>query len=268
MCPRHYSDPNASPVTDRRVSTIKADPTAQARLLDLQSVDTRLSQLQHRRTSLPEHAQIVTLTAEARALSQDLIAAQTAVSDLDLEQSKAESDLQPVRDRLARNQQRIADGTVADPKALSGLVEEVEHLKRRISTLEDIELDVMQRLEDAGTAQATLTQRSARLGEQLAEVTATRDQQVAAIDSDARETTAERARVADGVPADLLTSYDKIRAGHGGVGAAALTQRRCTGCQLQLNPTDLQRYAAAAADEVLRCEECSRILIRTADSGI
>lgn len=250
------------------MSPIKADPTAQARLLDLQAVDTRLTQLLHRRKSLPEHAQIATLKTELRALSQDLIAAGTAVSDRELEQSKAESDLEPVRQRLIRNQQRIADGTVADPKALSGLIEEVEHLKRRIATLEDIELDVMQRLEDAGVAREALTRRNVGLTEQLGELTAARDQQVAAIDGEAREAKAERVKVADGVPADLLASYDKISAGHGGVGAAALTRRRCTGCQLQLNPTDLQRYAAAPVDEVLRCEECSRILVRTADSGI
>jgi len=250
------------------VTTIKADPTAQWRLLDLQAVDTRLTQLLHRRNSLPEHDQIARLRKERDVLSQELIAATTAVADLDLEQAKAEADLEPVRERLARNRKRIADGTVADPKALSGLVEEVEHLKRRISDLEDIELDVMQRLEDASVTQAALEQRTGTLTQELAGVTGTRDRLVAEIDAEARATTTERARVADAIPADLLALYDKIRAGHGGVGAAELTQRRCTGCQLQLNPTDLQRYAAAPADEVLRCEDCSRILVRTGDSGI
>jgi uncharacterized protein len=52
------------------------------------------------------------------------------------------------------------------------------------------------------------------------------------------------------------------------VGAAALVQRRCQGCRLELNAADLREITAAAEDEVLRCEECQRILVRTAESGI
>ena len=141
------------------------------------------------------------------------------MSDLDLEQAKAESDLEPVRERLARNEKRIADGTVADPKALSGLVEEVEHLKRRIGTLEDAELDVIA-ARGGRRAPSTrgLTHRQVGLTAQLAEVIAERDRLVAEIDAEARIATTERKQVAGDVPADLLATYEKIRVGHGGVG--------------------------------------------------
>lgn len=217
---------------------------------------------------MPEHAQITALTAEVDKVSQDLIKARTAVSDLELEQSKAEADLEPVRERLVRNQRRIADGTVPDPKALNGLVEEVEHLKRRIATLEEAELDVMERLEDVQSVRDRLTVHSTKLDGQLAELVGARNEKIAAIDAEAQKVKTERSHVAGEVAANLLAVYDKVRAGHGGVGAAELKHRRCSGCQLELNPTDLRTYAAAPADEVLRCEECSRILVRTADSGL
>lgn len=250
------------------MSTIKADPTDQQRLLDLQAVDTHLAQLLHRRKSLPEHAEVASITAHLDGLSQELIRSGTVVADLELEQAKAESDLEPVRGRLVRNEKRIADGTVVDSKVLSGLVEEVEHLKRRIGTLEDAELDVMQRVEDASTEYVGLTHRQEALEAQLAEVIVERDRRVAEIDAEARIATTERKQVVGGVPADLLAAYDKIRSGRGGVGAAELKHRRCTGCQLELAATDLRRYAAAPDDEVLRCEDCTRILIRTSESGI
>lgn len=205
---------------------------------------------------------------ERSELAELLVAARTAVSDLELEQAKAEADLGPVRERLSRNQRRIADGSIADPKVLSGLIDEVAHLTRRIGDLEDAELDVMQRLEDASTTEARLTERTGSLGQQGSAVTVRRDQQVAAIEAEAAAAAAERTVVAAEVPDALLALYDKIRAGHGGIGAAALKQRRCTGCQLELNASDLRVYAVAPGDEVLRCEECSRILIRTADSGL
>ena len=66
----------------------------------------------------------------------------------------------------------------------------------------------------------------------------------------------------------VLTIYDKLGATHGGVAAAELRHRRCTGCSLELNSADLRAFAAAPADEVLRCEECGRILVRGPESGL
>ena len=77
--------------------TIKADPGSQQRLLDLQATDSALAQLDHRRRTLPEHAELARLKSEQAAVRSDLVAADTAVSDLELEQAKAESDLEPVR---------------------------------------------------------------------------------------------------------------------------------------------------------------------------
>ena len=71
-----------------------------------------------------------------------------------------------------------------------------------------------------------------------------------------------RAAIAEEIPADLLALYDRIRVRSGGLGAAALRGRRCSGCQLEATPTARAEYAAAADDVVLRCEECERVLVR------
>ena len=250
------------------MSTIKADKGAQLRLLDLQAVDSALAQLQYKRRNLPEHAEIAGLRTSRNAAAAELVAADTAVTDLELDQARAEADLQPVRDRLSRNQRRISDGTVPDPKALASMVEEVEHLRRRIGDLEDAELEVMEQLETAIERRERLRDRIEELDAKLEEVTARRDRAVAEIDSTVAERRTERTQLAPGIPVELLALYDKIGAARGGVGAAELRQRRCTGCQLELNVAELRVFASAAEDEVLRCEECSRILVRTASSGL
>jgi hypothetical protein len=247
---------------------IRADKGAQLRLLDLQIVDTTLAQLNHRRQTLPLHAAIARLQTERAALASDLVAAETAISDLELEQTKAESDLDPVRDRLTRNQARIADGTVADPKALSSMLEEVNHLKKRISDLEDAELEVMEQLEVATANRETIRARIKQIDDDLAETTTERDRQLAAIEAEMAALHTERDEITPLIPPELLALYGKIGANHGGVGAAELRQRRCTGCQLEINAADLRAFTAAAEDEVLRCEECGRILIRTPQSGL
>jgi predicted nucleic acid-binding Zn-ribbon protein len=233
-------------------------------LLDVQTIDSALAQLEHRRKSLPEHAEIKALTGAVATNSADVVAAETAVSD----QNRAEAEIQPVRERLNRNQTRIADGTIADPKALSSMVEEVAHLQRRISDLEDAELEIMEQLESATSTLERLRVKAGELDRQLADAVARRDQAVAAIDVQVDQQRAEREELSPLLPADLLALYDKIGKSHNGVGAAELRQRRCTGCQLEVNAADLRVFAAAADDDVLRCEECSRILVRTASSSL
>ena len=131
---------------------MQAAATAQTRLLELQSVDTVIAQLEHRRRSLPELAEIAERQQARRRQASDLIALDTAVSDVDLELAKAESDLVPVRERLERDRQRIDSGSVTDPKQLNALLDEIEHLKRRIGDLEDVQLEVMERQEEAVAA--------------------------------------------------------------------------------------------------------------------
>lgn len=247
---------------------MQAAATAQTRLLQLQSIDTAIAQLDHRRRSLPELAAIAERQVVRRRQAEELIAANTAVSDLELDQAKAEDDLVPVRQRLQRDQQRVNDGTVSDPKQLNALLDEIEHLKRRIVALEDDELEVMERLEAAtGVRDQLVADRAAGEGELRALISA-RDTQFAELDAELAGQRSQREGLVAELPADLVDLYDKVRAKSGGVGAAALVQRRCAGCQLQVNAADLVRYRHASPDEVLRCEECNRILVRTAESGL
>ena len=102
---------------------MKAAASAQLRLLDVQAEDTAISQLEHRRRSLPEHAAIAEAKTVRARLHQDLVAARTRVGDLQLEVDKAEADLVPVRERKVRDQQRVDGGTVTDPKQLNALLD-------------------------------------------------------------------------------------------------------------------------------------------------
>lgn len=247
--------------------TIKAAPHDQLRLLDLQTLDTHIAQLLHRKRSLPELADIARLEREQEAMADDIVAAETRESDLQTAQRRAEADLEPVRERRVRNQQRIDSGAIGDPKALRAMIEEVAHLGTRISTLEDAELEVMEELEAATALRTELGRQAEEIAQALAGHVRSRDLKVAEVDVEGRELTRERRAVATEIPADLLALYDKLRAGVGS-GAAALQQRRCLGCQIEVNASDLRRFATAAPEEVLRCEECGRILVRTARSGL
>jgi predicted nucleic acid-binding Zn-ribbon protein len=247
---------------------VKADPFVQLRLLELQALDSALDRLAHRRRTLPELAEIERLEKAVDALRDDTVRAQTEVSDLARESKKFEDEIEQVRTRRARDEDRLASGAITVAKQLEEIQHEVATLTRRQSDLEDQELEVMERAE---TAQATLDaltgQADALLAERDAAAVA-RDKAFEEIDAEIARTTAERTEMAATFPEDLLKLYEKLRAEHGGVGAGPIERGRCGGCRLDLMNNEKADIKAAPVDEVLRHEECGRIMVRTAESGL
>ena len=248
--------------------TLKADPSAQTKLLDVQALDARADQLRHQRAHLPELAEIATLQAERTDLANRLRDARITVDDLTTEQEKVDADVESVKTRRTRDRDRMDRGLVTNPKDLERMQRELESLERRIGTLEDEELEVMARLEDAQRDLDELTARVIEADRRLEELAAARDEKVAAIDADLASVSAERAPAAEGLPDDLVALYDRLRAQKGGIGAAELRARQCGGCRLTLDQAELSRIRGLPSDEVVRCEECQRILVRTAESGL
>lgn len=247
---------------------MNAAPADQIRLLDLQAIDSRLDQLAHRRRSLPEHAEIDKATADHTALKDLVIAAQAQLGDTERELTKAEGDVEQVRARAARNQQRMDSGAVGSPRDLENLQHEIGSLAKRQSDLEDVVLEVMERLE---SAQTRVTELSARLDHStvvLKEAEERRDAAFAEIDAEAEKVRRDREAVAVVLPADLIKLYTRLREQQGGVGAARLFQRRCEGCRVEFAAADLNAIKAEPADAVVRCENCGRILVRTSESGV
>jgi predicted nucleic acid-binding Zn-ribbon protein len=244
---------------------VKASPEAQRRLLDLQAVDTALAQLAHRRKTLPELAEIDAVARELSALEDERVRAQVGVDDLDRDISRYEKDIDQVRTRKDRDQARLDAGAAV--REIEGLQHELATLNRRQSELEDAELELMEQRE---TAEQTLNEVKKRLAEAQERRTAAetrRDEAYAEIAKEQEFKSSSRAPLVADLPADLVTLYDKIRA-ETGLGAALVRSGRCGGCRIELYGADLARVRNAPADEVVRCEECRRIMVRTAESGL
>lgn len=247
---------------------MKAAPDDQLRLLDLQALDSSLDRLTHRRRTLPELDQIDELETRLSRLGDDIVLLETEDKDLGREQSKIDADVEQVRSRMQRDQQRLDTGQVSSPRELENLQSEIESLHRRQGDLEDVELEIMEKREAVQTRLGQLRDEQAQLTATLGETQQRRDATWAEIDAEAEKAVTQRAELAASLAAELVALYEKVRSASSGVGAAALLRGRCEGCHLQLNTTDIVRIREAPADEVLRCEECRRILVRTAESGL
>ncbi|MBO0806255.1 MAG: hypothetical protein J2P25_24670 [Nocardiopsaceae bacterium] len=247
---------------------MKASPEAQLRLLELASIDAALARLDRRRRTLPEIAEVSRLTARAAEVKDAITLAETELADLAREQNRAERDVEQVRMRIGRDTERLDEGKVSSAKELESLQSEVASLRKRQGDLEDVTLEVMERVEAAQARRDEAGRQADAVAAELAEVTRRRDAALAEIGEEEAKAAQERGSVADGVPGDLLALYDRLRGQLGGAGAAMLRRGSCEGCHEALSTAELNQVRASAPDEVLRHEECNRILVRTAESGL
>ena len=245
---------------------MKADPKVQRRLLDLAAIDTALAQLAHRRRALPERAELESLARELSALEDERVRAQVAVDDLDRDIARLEKDIDQVRARKTKDENRLASGS-GPARELEALQHELVSLNRRQGDLEDAELELMEQRETAQSLLDAVEQRIAAAREKRAAVEQRRDEALAEIAKEEEFKRGARGPLVADLPSDLVTLYDRIRE-DSGLGAALLTGARCGGCRLDLSGADLARIRKADPDEVVRCEECRRIMIRTNESGL
>ncbi|RYI22002.1 hypothetical protein EVU97_09755 [Dermacoccus sp. 147Ba] len=245
---------------------MKAELQQQWKLLDLQKLDTRLDQIDHRLANLPQAKELAEAKATADSATEEMVLAQTAVSDVEREISRSEADVEQVRERAARNRKRL-DAGQGTAKDLQALQHELDTLARRQSVLEDTELEIMERAEELRERLDGFTKAADAAEVKVKELKDAMAADSKELDVERAQVASKRADMAPTINAELLTEYDRIRA-RSGVAAAALHGRRCMGCGLELNASDLARIKAASADTVVNCDECGRILVRTAESDV
>jgi len=247
---------------------LKADPSAQLKLLDVQQLDSRIDTLRHQRANLPELAELAGIEPKRKELDDRLRDRKIQVSDLTDEQKKADRDVESVKARRERDQQMLDSGQVRNPKDAERMLHELQSLERRISDLEDVELEVMERLEATQQDASVTEQELEALQGRITELEHARAVKEADLDQEIGQVGGERDVEASALPDDLMALYAKLREQKGGVGAAELRAKQCNGCHLTLDAAILRDIAAAPEDDVVRCEECGRILVRTSESGL
>lgn len=243
---------------------MNASPADQLRLIEVAELDARIRRADDARKNPPQAARVKELLALRQTLSQELTKRLGARDDLRTELSRIESDVALVDARSARDAERLAASS--NPKEAQGLESELASLARRKSDLEDAELEVMERLEQADAAVAEQEALIAETNAQGAELSAEAKRIVAEASASADAANRDRSAVAGSVPADLLALYEKLATR--GAGAALLRARTCEWCRMVLSGTDLATLRHAPEDEVVTCPECGSILVRTGESGL
>ncbi|WP_100444628.1 zinc ribbon domain-containing protein [Glycomyces xiaoerkulensis] len=240
---------------------MEADLFDQRRLLELQAVDTTLTQLDQRRRRLDDDQAIPTARRDLQVLRDRAASLKADIADADRDIKRIEQEVELVTKRAEADRRRMASGS-APPKELEGLQSELESLARRQSSLEDDELEFMERREGLETELNESERRTEESEAALADAEADRDRRLGELHSETESAASERNRLTGSIPPRLVELYESIHARQP-IAAAELVGRRCGSCRIEKSPADMAPIRAAAINEVLRCEECGAILIRT-----
>lgn len=240
---------------------MKASPHDQRQILDIAGFDQRTTALNHKAQTLPELALLTNLTIKSNNVRDLRIGAQTELSDVKRELLRAEADVEQIVIRITRDEARL-DGGLASPKELEQLQHEVGTLSARRAELEEVELEVMMRIDEINERIDELSQQESIIAAEIADLEIRKENALAAFNIELEAIAKERNETLASVSPELIALYEKIRASNNGTGAAALSAGSCNGCHLSINAVELKRIADIAEDEVVRCEECRCILVR------
>ena len=229
------------------------------RILELQAVDTATTQLNHRRSHLPEIDALRAARADLESWQRRRAAAEARIAELTSEIEAAERSSHEIDDHIARLEKQLR--TVISPREAEALQHEIATLRERRSALDDRELEALEEQAQVDDTRAELAESEAgvraavsKAEEALAVAQADIDQQLAELDT-------TRAELRPLFDASLLDRYDRLRA-QLGVAVARLDGRRCDGCHLDLSAVELDAVRHTPEGELADCPQCSRLLVR------
>ena len=240
---------------------MQASVAQQSLILEMQSLDNEIMQANTKLKSLPEIEQLLHIDKRITTATDELAVVKSEADQIALELRRGEVEVETVTDRIKKDEARLASGN-ATPKELEQLQHEVGTLKKRQESLEEIELEIMIRSDAITSRSNTLTTDLASLQTLEDEISGRLKTATDEINKVIADKNTARNLVANQIEKPLLELYEKIRGNGGGVGAAALVGNKCNGCNLAINAVEMDRIKSLAKDELLRCEECRRILVR------
>lgn len=228
-------------------------------LLDLQSADSALDRLRRQRDEIPERAEADALREDAVKLDGVVAAIEAEEHESERTQSRLESEIAVLSDKIAGEEKKLYGGAVVNPKELGSIQEEVRMLKGRRDELETSLLEAMEAGEQIGAKVAEASARRDALAAELAAKEGVFSERAAELDAQIETQLRAREAATGKVESGLLTKYDKIREQKGGTAVGEVREGVCGACRVELPSEEVDRMTKS--DELWLCPQCRRILV-------
>ncbi len=231
-------------------------------LLELQTLDTAIDQLRHRIDALPERDRQAAAQATIRDIEARRADADARRDQVRHEQKRHEDEVASVEDKVTKVNHQLYDSGITSPKEAESLQADLESLQRRQRDLEDLVIEQMELAEPIDAELAQLTTEAGVATAELDVATAALDDVAGHLTSELADLEGKEAAARAAIDAELLATYDGMRARLGGVAIAKMAGNRCEGCHLMIPSAEAEALRRSPVDAVITCPECTRILVR------
>ena len=239
---------------------MKASRAQQLKLFELQTLDTEILRTRRTIADLPERAEAERHTAELKTVRPQLLEAQRVNEELETEISRLESDIDTAKKRQLRNEERMQQNLPA--KDVAAIEQENTSLNRRINTLEDRELELMEQLEAANTDLETVAAAHRQLQEKLDRSHTLIAEAEKVANSKLAQLQDERAGVSAEITGDLRDHYEQLRE-RLGFAVARLNGNVSEASNMALTAGEIQALRSTPKDELMYCPQTGAILVET-----
>jgi len=237
---------------------MQLDKAGQAALLKLSEIDLGITKIKAQLVQLVESKELADLQAKLTVSSGELLTARTEAERLSLMVRRSEEDIRLVEERLDRDTERL--NTTSSPKDAQAIEREIESLKKRMSDLEDVELNLLSELEASELVLAEATSAREALNNSLTELQNEIQSQVDVLKVDGRKLTADRQIVVEKITPEILEQYQRLSARQIAVGQ--VDDRGCTACRINLTVGAIENINSLPENELAICPDCQAFLVR------
>lgn len=224
------------------------------KLLIIQDRDRRLAQLKSEAARIP--AEIAAAQQRVADESAKLESAKNELKRIETERKKLELDAESKRQQILKYRTQL--NQIKSNIEYQALNKEISKAESDIRQIEDIELDLMEKLDKLQPAlkaeQAQLKEVTAKGESEKTEL----QQRAKLIEVEQAQLKADRDQLVTAVDPDLLTRYERLLRSKGDLAIVPVKHGNCGGCHLNVPPQII--HNAKLGSELVSCSYCSRIL--------
>lgn len=237
---------------------MKLDEAGQSALLKLSEVDLEIERIKAEIAKAVNSKELADTSAKLAESSSAVLSARTTFENLNMESRKADDNLRLVEERIARDKERL--NNTSSPKDAQAMQSEIESLTARKSELEEVELEVLERLDVAEDELTALSSQREELAREVSNLQESIQAQVEELKLRGRKATADRETLMSKIPDDVLRRYTELAARQIAVGQ--VQNRSCTACRMGLTASTIDSLSALTQEQVGTCPECLAMIVR------
>ena len=227
---------------------------SQAELFRVQQLDDRLAALREQQR---HDAALLERDPEVASSTAALEAAETEQRSADSQLSVIERELSSVGERARALHRRLYGGSVRNPNELLEMQHELDGLTNRVKDLEDSAVDAMESAERAASTTDARRSDLEAARRRRDEAAGPLRERLESLQQDITADDAARQQLFDALPAPERALYTRVAARHRPA-VVSIAGDVCGGCHLPLSMEE--RRAVRAAERVVQCSSCDRIL--------